>query len=137
MCAHICICTYINICKYLFSYYIVFDHNYYLRRVESEMILLYMHNFIGYLQCKRGWYGVDCSVPSALSSIREWPRWLRPANINVPDSTQTTETLFNLNAVVQKKRPLIYVYDLPPDFNSLLLEVRIPFHYFSIWIENI
>ncbi|KAL2535080.1 Exostosin family protein [Abeliophyllum distichum] len=78
----------------------------------------------GFCQCKHGWYGVDCSVPSALSSIREWPRWLRPARINVPDSTQIKGNLFNLDAVVEKKRPLIYVYDLPPDFNSLLLEGR-------------
>ncbi|CAL5392604.1 unnamed protein product [Camellia sinensis] len=26
--------------------------------------------------------------------------------------------------MVEKKRPLIYVYDLPPEFNSLLLEGR-------------
>ncbi|PIN16686.1 Acetylglucosaminyltransferase EXT1/exostosin 1 [Handroanthus impetiginosus] len=78
----------------------------------------------GFCQCQNGWYGVDCSIPSVLSSIGEWPKWLRPAHINVPDSTRLTGNLVNLNAVVQKKRPLIYVYDLPPDFNSLLLEGR-------------
>ncbi|KAL6553819.1 hypothetical protein OROMI_019492 [Orobanche minor] len=54
----------------------------------------------------------------------EWPEWLRPSHIDVPDSARTTGTLFNLDAVVQKKRPLIYVYDFPPDFNSLLLDGR-------------
>lgn len=37
----------------------------------------------------------------------------------------------NLSAVVKKKRPLIYIYDLPPDFNSLLLEVTIQALYTS------
>ncbi|KAH6772808.1 exostosin family protein [Perilla frutescens var. hirtella] len=78
----------------------------------------------GFCQCENGWYGVDCSVPSVLSSIGQWPKWLRPGHIDVPDSAQLTGNLSNLNAVVQKKRPLIYVYDLPPDFNSLLLEGR-------------
>ncbi|KAK2995767.1 hypothetical protein RJ640_010743, partial [Escallonia rubra] len=78
----------------------------------------------GFCQCKNGWYGADCSIPSVLSSIREWPRWLRPAQINVPDNAEVTANLVNLNAVVEKKRPLVYVYDLPPEFNSLLLEGR-------------
>ncbi|KAG8371916.1 hypothetical protein BUALT_Bualt12G0012600 [Buddleja alternifolia] len=78
----------------------------------------------GFCQCENGWYGVDCSIPSVLSSIGEWPKWLRPAHINVPDNAQLRGSLVDLNAVVHKKRPLIYVYDLPPEFNSLLLEGR-------------
>ncbi|KAL7138513.1 hypothetical protein ABFS83_10G169300 [Erythranthe nasuta] len=78
----------------------------------------------GFCQCENGWYGVDCSIPSVLSSISEWPKWLRPAHISVPDSKRLTGNLVSLNAVVQKQRPLIYVYDLPPDFNSHLLEGR-------------
>lgn len=80
-------------------------------------------------QCKNGWYGSDCSIPSVLSSVREWPRWLRPARVDVPDNADLTASLVNLNAVVKKKRPLIYVYDLPPEFNSLLLEVSINISY--------
>ncbi|EPS72577.1 hypothetical protein M569_02178, partial [Genlisea aurea] len=72
----------------------------------------------GFCQCDSGWYGVDCSVPSVKSSISEWPKWLRPAYLNLLENTM------NLNAVVQKKNPLLYIYDLPPDFNSLLLEGR-------------
>ena len=53
----------------------------------------------------------------------EWPKWLRPAQVDIP-SNELTGSLVNLNATVKKKRPLIYVYDLPPEFNSLLLEVR-------------
>ncbi|XP_052175852.1 uncharacterized protein LOC127790391 isoform X2 [Diospyros lotus] len=77
----------------------------------------------GFCQCDHGWFGVDCSVPSASSSVREWPQWLRPAQINIPDSAHVGN-LVTLNAVVEKKRPLVYVYDLPPEFNSHLLEGR-------------
>lgn len=76
------------------------------------------------LQCDSGWFGTDCSVPSVLSSIREWPLWLRPAQVTVPENVNSKGNLVNLDAIVEKKRPLLYVYDLPPDFNSLLLEVR-------------
>lgn len=76
------------------------------------------------LQCDNGWYGTDCSVPSVVSSVRDWPQWLRPAQIDVPDNANITGNLVNLNAAMEKQRPLIYVYDLPPEFNSLLLEVR-------------
>lgn len=57
----------------------------------------------------------------------EWPQWLRPAQVTVPvpDSKDGTGNTVNLNAIVEKRRPLIYVYDLPPIFNSLLLEVII------------
>ncbi|XP_050244781.1 uncharacterized protein LOC126692990 isoform X1 [Quercus robur] len=75
-------------------------------------------------QCDNGWYGIDCSIPSVKSSVREWPQWLRPAQVNVPDNAHLTGKVTNLNAMVKKRRPLIYVYDLPPGFNSLLLEGR-------------
>lgn len=54
----------------------------------------------------------------------DWPRWLRPAQIEVPTNKNLTGTLVRLNTSLRRKRPLIYVYDLPPEFNSLLLEVR-------------
>ena len=60
-----------------------------------------------------------------ISSIRDWPSWIRPARIDVPEDIHVSGKIVNLNTVVAKKRPLIYVYDLPPEFNSLLLEVRI------------
>ncbi|KRH33103.1 hypothetical protein GLYMA_10G099700v4 [Glycine max] len=63
-------------------------------------------------------------MPSVISSIKEWPSWLRPARIHIADDTHANEKMINLNAVVAKKRPLVYVYDLPPEFNSLLLEGR-------------
>ncbi|KAJ7972241.1 exostosin family protein [Quillaja saponaria] len=78
----------------------------------------------GFCQCTNGWYGADCSIPSVVSSIREWPSWLRPARLDVPDNSHLSGKFSNLNAKVAKKRPLIYVYDLPPVFNSQLLEGR-------------
>lgn len=78
----------------------------------------------GFCQCNNGWYGIDCSVPSVVSSIGEWPQWLRPAQLDVPDSLHLPKKVTKLDATVKKKRPLIYVYDLPPDYNNLLLEGR-------------
>ncbi|KAJ8761737.1 hypothetical protein K2173_004546 [Erythroxylum novogranatense] len=78
----------------------------------------------GSCQCNNGWYGIDCSIPSVTSSVREWPNWLRPAQLDVPDDNILSGKLVNFNAIVKKKRPLIYVYDLPPEFNSMLLEGR-------------
>nr|GLL24593.1 uncharacterized protein LOC109150988 [Ipomoea trifida] len=78
----------------------------------------------GFCQCHTGWFGADCSAPSVLSSIGDWPKWLRPAKINIPDNVNATGNPVNIEAVVEKRRPLIYVYDLPPDYNSLLLEGR-------------
>ncbi|XP_020526336.1 uncharacterized protein LOC18439978 isoform X2 [Amborella trichopoda] len=74
----------------------------------------------GFCQCHSGWYGIDCSVPSISSSAKEWPHWLRPATVTIPDNGGSV----NLVAAVKKKRPLIYVYDLPAEFNSHLLEGR-------------
>ncbi|KAL9238041.1 hypothetical protein vseg_012520 [Gypsophila vaccaria] len=78
----------------------------------------------GFCQCNGGWYGTDCSVPSLYSPIRDWPQWLRPAHIDMPGYSHATENIDTIKAAVMKKRPLIYVYDLPPQFNSLLLEGR-------------
>lgn len=78
----------------------------------------------GFCQCHEGWYGADCSIPSVFSSLKTWPQWLRPAQIDMPSYAHTAESVDGLSAAVLKKRPLIYVYDLPPDFNSLLLEGR-------------
>ncbi|KAI4300757.1 hypothetical protein L6164_034095 [Bauhinia variegata] len=78
----------------------------------------------GFCQCNNGWYGVDCNTPSVISSIREWPGWLRPAHFDIPENLHNDRKVSNLNALVTKKRPLIYVYDLPPEFNSLLFEGR-------------
>ncbi|KAG6493187.1 hypothetical protein ZIOFF_048164 [Zingiber officinale] len=78
----------------------------------------------GFCECDRGYYGIDCSVPSALSPMQDWPVWLRPAKVDLPDKVSINGELMTIKAVVKKKRPLIYVYDLPPEFNAHLLEGR-------------
>ncbi|CAL9096141.1 unnamed protein product [Musa acuminata var. zebrina] len=78
----------------------------------------------GFCECDRGYYGIDCSVPSSISPIQEWPEWLRPATVDLHDKAPTSSDLLTIKAVVKKKRPLIYVYDLPPEFNAHLLEGR-------------
>nr|GMD79938.1 Exostosin family protein isoform 1 [Ipomoea batatas] len=58
------------------------------------------------------------SAPSVLYSIGDWPKWLRPAKVNI----LLLNLLVNIEAGVEKRGPLIHVYDLPPEYNSLLLE---------------
>ncbi|KAI3973582.1 hypothetical protein MKW92_033308 [Papaver armeniacum] len=58
------------------------------------------------------------------SSIHEWPKWLRPSVVDIPDNSHLTKALLGIKATLKKKKPLIYVYDLPPEFNSHLIEGR-------------
>ncbi|XP_062181729.1 uncharacterized protein LOC133886028 isoform X2 [Phragmites australis] len=62
-------------------------------------------------------------IPSAYSLAYDWPSWLQPP-MNLLDLKNSSNTPINVKVVVQKKRPLIYVYDLPAEFNSHLLEGR-------------
>eukprot|EP01018_Ginkgo_biloba_P032824 Gb_35367 [translate_table: standard] len=78
----------------------------------------------GFCQCKDGWYGIDCSIPSVSSAPEAWPQWLRPATVDIPGGKFEGDGHHSIRAVVRKKRPLIYIYDLPPEFNSHLLEGR-------------
>ncbi|XP_078442149.1 uncharacterized protein LOC144711888 isoform X2 [Wolffia australiana] len=78
----------------------------------------------GFCQCERGWYGIDCSIPSAQSFIGEWPGWLNTVAAIIPQSNPESRKIETIIAIVGKRRPLIYVYDLPPEFNSHLLEGR-------------
>ena len=73
-------------------------------------------------QCDSGYFGIDCSIPSAYSLAYDWPSWLQP-RVNLPDMKILSSTPINVKAIVQKKRPLIYVYDLPAEFDGHLLEV--------------
>jgi hypothetical protein len=77
----------------------------------------------GFCQCDSGYFGIDCSIPSAYSLAYDWPSWLQPP-VNLPDLKISNSTPINVKAIVQKKRPLIYVYDLPAEFDSHLLEGR-------------
>nr|TKV97926.1 hypothetical protein SEVIR_9G526300v2 [Setaria viridis] len=70
-----------------------------------------------------GYFGIDCSIPSAHSLAHDLPSWLHPP-VNLPDLKIVNSTSINVKAIVQKKRPLIYVYDLPAEFDNHLLEGR-------------
>lgn len=89
-------------------------------------------------QCKEGWYGVDCSTPSAAAARQllsrppappgpldpQWLQGLKQGQDQVTppqgDGQQAREPLPVVRAV---RRPLIYVYDVSRVFTSSLLEV--------------
>jgi hypothetical protein len=80
-------------------------------------------------QCDSGYFGIDCSIPSAHSLAYVWPSWLH-SPVNSPDLRIVNSTSINVKAIVQKKRPLIYVYDLPAEFDNHLLEVSLCHKFF-------
>ncbi|KAK9123480.1 hypothetical protein Sjap_013082 [Stephania japonica] len=50
----------------------------------------------GFCQCDGGWYGADCSIPSILSTVHDWPQWLQPSTVYVPD---TKHSILSMSAV--------------------------------------
>lgn len=96
----------------------------------------------GLCACRKGWYGIDCSIPCYLPSLEKRPSWLLQANVS------SDETNHNFTpAVTIKKRPLIYVYDLPAELSTQLLQGR-HFKYhcvnriysvdnITVWTENL
>lgn len=83
-------------------------------------------------QCDSGYFGIDCSIPSAYSLAYDWPSWLQPP-VNLPEVKKLNSASINVKAIVQKKKPLIYVYDLPAEFDSHLLEVSL-YHFFFVCV---
>lgn len=86
-----------------------------------------------YFQCDSGYFGIDCSIPSVYSLAYDWPSWLQQP-MNLPD----LKILSNnpINVIVKKKRPLIYVYDLPAEFDSHLLEVSLYHKFCSLYSQR-
>eukprot|EP00271_Cylindrocystis_brebissonii_P008104 TRINITY_DN22132_c0_g1_i1.p1 TRINITY_DN22132_c0_g1~~TRINITY_DN22132_c0_g1_i1.p1 ORF type:complete len:881 (+),score=139.06 TRINITY_DN22132_c0_g1_i1:51-2693(+) len=84
----------------------------------------------GHCKCRDGWYGVDCSVPSAKTSIRgSMPPWMHSGE------KEARHTTFNSGKLaVDRRRPLIYVYDLPRDLTSHQLEGRQWKFYCAPWM---
>lgn len=79
-------------------------------------------SFSSIVQCRKGWYGVDCSVPSYLPPPVQRPKWLpQEAAPDVSDETNRISVASN----IMKKRPLVYVYDLPAEFTTQFLQVDI------------
>ena len=97
----------------------------------------------GFCKCEPGWYGTDCSrnaagrptEPSTLFQQRPWlenavrnpeadrgkgPRGTeggRGGNVGGVGGAGTTRS--------RRRRPFIYVYDLPPDYNARMLQYKI------------
>ena len=72
------------------------------------------------VQCRKGWYGIDCSLPSYLPPPEKRPAWIpRDAASNASDETNES----SVPVTTMKMRPLVYVYDLPAEFSSQLLQV--------------
>jgi len=77
----------------------------------------------GFCHCHEGYYGYDCSRRRQAVEARpgleakERP-WLKPHVMPVPAALDPPPRS-------SRKRPLIYVYDLPPEFNSRLLQYRV------------
>ncbi|EFJ04733.1 glycosyltransferase-like protein [Selaginella moellendorffii] len=78
----------------------------------------------GFCQCQSQWFGIDCSVPSTDVPSISWPDWLRPATLSVPQRSSESDDQQVQEISVEKRRPLIYIYDLPAEYNSHLLEGR-------------
>lgn len=79
---------------------------------------------VAVVQCEEGWYGVDCSTPSAravASSALVPPPWLPGLRA---EDTQQAGIRDPVEAARDQKRPLIYVYDLPRRYTAGLIEVR-------------
>ncbi|KAI3432296.1 hypothetical protein D9Q98_003856 [Chlorella vulgaris] len=79
---------------------------------------------LGFCKCQPGWFGTDCAQRMAgipwSPGMEDGERpWLKPF-VHTPAALEPAE-----NAT--RKRPLIYVYDLPPMYNAIMLQYRVDF----------
>lgn len=75
----------------------------------------------GFCKCYEGWYGHDCAhkvpgVDSTDDDATVWKPWIRDY-VRTPASEPPTEPT--------RPRPLIYVYDMDPVFDQIILQYRI------------
>ncbi|PSC76549.1 exostosin-like glycosyltransferase [Micractinium conductrix] len=75
----------------------------------------------GYCKCHKGWHGIDCAhrsadVDDSSPSLVEERPWIQ-------DFMHTPAAQDFLPGAT-RKRPLIYVYDLPSDYSTLMLQYR-------------
>ncbi len=78
----------------------------------------------GFCKCHNGWYGSDCSRKKAGMEVEPpaFGAWLRPvvkpqhpSLPKIPDGATTTT----------RRRPYVYVYDVPTDYTSKFLQYKI------------
>ncbi|KAL6745753.1 exostosin-like glycosyltransferase [Haematococcus lacustris] len=77
---------------------------------------------VGFCKCHDGWYGTDCArkiagAPMEPSLLESRP-WLRQ-HVGLPLEAQPQLPS------TPRKRPLIYIYDLPPAYNARMLQYRV------------
>ncbi|GFR52399.1 hypothetical protein Agub_g14911 [Astrephomene gubernaculifera] len=76
---------------------------------------------MGYCRCHPGWYGLDCSRKQAGAELEEGrlgEPWLQEVVVVPPASLPTPPT-------PTRPRPLIYVYDMPTEYTSKMLQYRL------------
>ncbi|KAL6749482.1 exostosin-like glycosyltransferase [Haematococcus lacustris] len=77
---------------------------------------------VGFCKCHDGWYGTDCARKIAGApmepSLHESQPWLRQ-HVGLPLEAQPQLPS------TPRKRPLIYIYDLPPAYNARMLQYRV------------
>ena len=83
----------------------------------------------GFCRCVSGWTGIDCSIPatSGISSVSNSATvTLAPSDHNSSASTDARST----PAIPEHRplRPSVYVYELPAEYNTWLLEGRVHRH---------
>ncbi|PSC72923.1 exostosin-like glycosyltransferase [Micractinium conductrix] len=88
---------------------------------------------LGFCKCHEGWHGIDCAQPSqavdtsvpGLEAARPWIRDF----VHTPAARE-------FPAGATRKRPLIYVYELPSEYTTLMLQYRLFAEYCTPRIFN-
>ncbi|KAG1665166.1 hypothetical protein FOA52_005547 [Chlamydomonas sp. UWO 241] len=81
---------------------------------------------LGFCKCHEGWYGTDCARKVAgaelepQESLLAAKPWLKPTMRHAPEAVAE-----QLPPQATRMRPLIYVYDMPPEFTTRFWQYRI------------
>lgn len=102
------------------------------------------------LQCDQGWYGIDCSIPTASQALKDipaeegagkgeaallggamLPAWLQGSSHGEcrhaeSEGDRPAMALQGHSTVLRAKlrrKPLVYIYDMPPEFTVQQLQV--------------
>ncbi|GAX80495.1 hypothetical protein CEUSTIGMA_g7933.t1 [Chlamydomonas eustigma] len=83
----------------------------------------------GFCKCDNGWYGTDCmrKIAGSVMEAGSLPNrpWLRTVAAIAPEALpESTTTPPQSNPREEQRRPLIFVYDLPPEYNARMLQYR-------------
>eukprot|EP00850_Spirogloea_muscicola_P023503 SM000362S13790 [mRNA] locus=s362:53583:57514:- [translate_table: standard] len=92
--------------------------------VATSCFAVFLLAAVVWPECEDGWYGVDCSIPTADAQLEatKLPLWLQ--NISQPAGLSGAAPRKELGVMKLRPRPLIYIYELPPTFNMHNLQGR-------------